>query len=83
VYFVCIIQDVPRGKVNIVGGHSIGHTKQKKNVYMYMCSIPKGFWDTDISLYSSKIVDKEEILRTISNTGIYYWSNKVGTFYLV
>ena len=24
-----IIQDVQRGKVNIVGGHSIGHSKQK------------------------------------------------------
>jgi len=24
-----IIQDVPRGMVNILGGHSIGHSKQK------------------------------------------------------
>jgi hypothetical protein len=33
------IQSVPGGKVNILGGHSIG----TKNVYMKMCSIPNGF----------------------------------------
>jgi hypothetical protein len=38
-----------------------------KNVYMYMCPILNGFRDTAISLYSSKIVEKEEILRTVSN----------------
>jgi hypothetical protein len=37
---------------------------------MYMCRIPNGFRDTAISLYSSKIVDKKEILRAISKTGI-------------
>jgi hypothetical protein len=36
-----------------------------------MCPIPNGFWDGAVSLYSSKIVDKKEILRTVSNTGIY------------
>jgi hypothetical protein len=46
---------------------------------MYMCSIPNGFRDRSILLYSSKIVDKKEILRTVSNTGIYYSSDKVGT----
>jgi hypothetical protein len=35
-----------------------------KKVYVYMCPIPNGFWDRDISLYSSKIVDKE-ILHTV------------------
>jgi hypothetical protein len=39
-----------------VGGHSTGNSKQK--LYMYMCSIPNGFRDRAISLYSSKIVDK-------------------------
>jgi hypothetical protein len=48
------IQSVPGGKVNILGGHSIGHSKQEI-VYMYMCPIPNGFSDRDISLYSSKI----------------------------
>jgi hypothetical protein len=47
-----------------------------------MCPIPNGFQDRDISLYSSKIVDKE-ILRTVSNTGIYCSSDKVVTLYLV
>jgi hypothetical protein len=42
-----------------------------KKLYMYMYHIPNGFQDTDISLYSSKIVDKIEILRTVSNTCIY------------
>jgi hypothetical protein len=44
---------------------------------------PEHFMITAISLYSSKIVDKEEILRTVSNTGIYCSSDKVGTVYLV
>jgi hypothetical protein len=35
------IQGVPGGKVNILGGHSIGHYKKK--VYMNMCLIPNGF----------------------------------------
>jgi hypothetical protein len=34
---------------------------------------------SDERLYSSKIVDKKEILRTVSNTGIYCSSDKVGT----
>jgi hypothetical protein len=56
-----------------------------KNVYIYpyMCPIPNGFRDSFISLYGSKIVDKKEILRTVSNTGIYCSSEKVGIVYLV
>jgi hypothetical protein len=38
----------PRRKVNILGGHTIGHSKQ--NMYMYMCPIPNGFRDRAISL---------------------------------
>jgi predicted transport protein len=30
-------------------------------------------------LYSSSILDKKEILRTVSNIGIYCSSDKVGT----
>jgi hypothetical protein len=41
-----------------------------KNIYVYMCPIANDFRDRDISLYSSKIVDKKEILFTVSNTGI-------------
>jgi hypothetical protein len=50
---------------------------------MYMCPIPNGFRDRAISLYSSKIADKKEILGTVSNTGIYCSSDKFGTVYLV
>jgi hypothetical protein len=78
---VPITQNVRGGKVNILGGHSIGHSKQKMNVYM--CPIPNGFRIRAISLYSSKIVDKKEILRTVCNAGIYCSSDKVGTVYLV
>jgi predicted transport protein len=53
----------------------------KKKVYMYMCSIPNGFRDRAISLYSSKTVDKKELLRTVSNIGIYCSSDEVGTVF--
>jgi hypothetical protein len=52
------IQSVPRGKVNILGGHSMCHSKQK--LYMYMCPILNGFRYRASSLYSSKIVDKKK-----------------------
>jgi hypothetical protein len=54
-----------------------------KKIYMYMCPIRNGFRDRTISLYTAKIVDRKEILRTVSNTGIYRSSGKVGTIYLV
>ena len=54
-----------------------------KKMYMYTCPIPKSFRDTDISLYSCKIVDKKEILRIVSNIGIYCSNDKVGTVYLI
>jgi hypothetical protein len=54
-----------------------------KKLYMYMCLIPNGFPDRVISLYSSRIDDKKEILRTVSNPGIYCSSVQVGTVYLV
>jgi hypothetical protein len=50
---------------------------------MYMCPIPNGFRDIVNSLYNSKIVDKKEILLTVSNTSIYCSSDKVSTVYLV
>jgi hypothetical protein len=33
--------ECPRRNVNILGGHGIGHSKQK--LYMYMCPMPNGF----------------------------------------
>jgi hypothetical protein len=56
------IQDVPGAKVNILG--VILSASLSKNVYVYMCPIPNGFRDRAISLYSSKIVDKKEILQS-------------------
>ena len=47
-----------------------------------MCSIPNGFRDRAISPHSCKIVVKE-ILRFVSNVGIYCSSDKVGTADLV
>jgi len=41
------IQGVPGGKVSILGGHTIGHSKQKK-LYMNMCPILNGFRDRAI-----------------------------------
>jgi hypothetical protein len=38
---------------------------------MYTRPIPNGFRDRVILLYSSKIVDKKKILRTVSNLSIY------------
>jgi hypothetical protein len=48
-----------------------------------VCPIPNGFRDRAISHYNFKIVDKKEILRTVSHSGIYCSSDKVGTVYLV
>jgi hypothetical protein len=50
---------------------------------MYMCPILNGFRDTDTSPHSSKTVDKKEILRTVSNTGIYCSNENVCTVHLV
>jgi hypothetical protein len=50
--------------------------------YMYMYPIANGFRDRAISLYRSKIVDKKEILRTVSDTGIYCSSDIVGAVYI-
>ena len=54
-----------------------------KNVYMNMCPIPNGFRDRAIWMYNRKIVDRKDILhvRTVSKTGIYCSSDRVGTVY--
>jgi hypothetical protein len=35
VQLLYVIQSVPGGKVNILGGHSIGHSSQKLYTHMY------------------------------------------------
>jgi hypothetical protein len=73
------IQDVPEGKVNILGDHNVGHSKQ--NSVCVQVSYSERFLDRAILLYGSKIVCKKMILPTV--TCIYCSSDKVGTFYLV
>jgi hypothetical protein len=48
---------VPGGKINILG--IIVLVILSKKAYMYMCPIPNSFQDRAISLYSSKIVDRD------------------------
>jgi len=54
-----------------------------KNIYMNMCPIPNDFQDRAIRMYNHKTVDKKDILRvrTVSNTGIYCSSDRVGSAY--
>ena len=71
---------VPGGKTNILGGHSIGHTKQTTlNEHVsYSKRFPRQLFDCTVA----KLLIKN-ILHTVSNTGISYSSDKVGTVYLV
>jgi hypothetical protein len=55
-----IIQNVKGGKVNILGGRSIGHSKQK--VYMYMSPIPKSFRDRAMDVIA-RIKERQDALR--------------------
>jgi hypothetical protein len=54
-----------------------------KNMYMYMCPVPNGSRDRATSYVfhciCSQTVDKKQILRTVSSTGIYCSGDKVGT----
>jgi hypothetical protein len=49
-------------------GHNIGHSKQK--LYVHLCPISNVSRDRAILLYSSKIVDKKEMLCAVFNAGI-------------
>jgi hypothetical protein len=53
-----------------------------KNIYAYK-SYSERFPEYGYFTVQLKIVDKKEILRTASNTGIYCLSDKAGTVYLV
>jgi hypothetical protein len=50
-YYTYVYTGVLGGNVNILGGHSIGHSKQ--TMHMCMCPIPNGFRDRTASLYNS------------------------------
>ena len=75
------IQSVQGGKVNILGGYSIGHSKQK--ILYEHVSYSQRFPRQSHLNANRKIVDKKEILRvrTVSNTGIYCSSDIVSTVY--
>jgi hypothetical protein len=61
IIFLLLIQSVPLGKVNILEGHSIGHSKQKKcictcvlfrsvsEIEIFHCTIPKLLIKRDIT----------------------------------
>jgi hypothetical protein len=66
------MRGVPGGKVNILVGHSIGHSKQKKVCVLFQTV-------SEVELF----LDKKEILRTFSNRSIYCSIVKVHTVYLV
>jgi hypothetical protein len=51
------IESVPGEKVNIPGGHRIGHSKQK--LYMYMCHILNGFRD-----YTAHCTDEQHTMSS-------------------
>jgi hypothetical protein len=48
-----------------------------------MCPIAKRFRNRAIWKYSCQIVNKKEILPTVSNTVIYCSTDKAGTVYVV
>jgi hypothetical protein len=55
------IQGVLEGKVNILGGHSIAHSK-KKEVYMCMCPILNGFRDKAMDV-TAHIMVRQDVFR--------------------
>ena len=62
-----------------MGGHSIGHSKQK-TLYEHVPYSERFPRQSHLTV-NRKIVDKKEILRvrTVSNTGIYCSSDRVDT----
>jgi hypothetical protein len=54
------IQGVPGGRVNILGGHRIGQSKQK--VYMYMCPIPR--WSYFTVQFTVRYTDEQHAMSS-------------------
>jgi hypothetical protein len=63
------IQSVPGGKVNILGGPSIGHSKKLLYMYEYMCPIPKGFRDRGVDV-TAPIKERQDALRRVTRHGL-------------
>jgi hypothetical protein len=72
---ILLIQNVPGGNVNILGGHNVGHSKQK-SVYVHVS------YSERFQRYICTVA-KLLILHIVSNIGIYCSSAEVGTVYLV
>jgi hypothetical protein len=74
------MQGVPGGKAHILGGYCIGHSEQNVPI---TCVLFRSVSEIVIFTLQFQIVDKKEILRAVSNIGIYRSSDKVGRAYLV
>jgi hypothetical protein len=60
------MQGVPEGKVTILGGHSMGHSKQN----MYVCSIPNGFRDEQHAMSSHEV--QSVLMLTVEFSKMYH-----------
>ena len=69
----CSLQGVPGGNVHILGGHSIGKSKQTKNVYMYTRPIPSGFRNRAISLNGSLDLAPNTVLHSRRTAPRYFF----------
>jgi hypothetical protein len=72
----CVHTECPRRKGQY-SGKSQYRSYYGKSVYVHV------FHSELFSLYSSKICDKKEILRTVSNIDVYCSSDRFGAVYLV
>jgi hypothetical protein len=68
--FQLYTQYVPGGNVNILGSHTVGHSKQKK-MYIYMCPLPNGFRDRAVSLYRSLDLAPNIVLHSRRTAPLY------------
>ena len=66
-----LIQGVPGGNDNILGGHIIGHSKQK--VYTYMCLTPNGFKDRPIHRTVADLLIKRYYVLFLISVHIVQW----------
>jgi hypothetical protein len=57
---------VPGGKVNILGGHNIGHSKEK--IYVYTCVVLRTFSETELFHCTvPKLLIRNKYLRNVYN----------------
>jgi hypothetical protein len=66
------IEDVPGGKVNILGGHSIGHDKQKSTYVHVSYSEPFTVHCTDEQHAMSSHELQRALMLTVEFSEMYY-----------